>query len=207
MVDDPVLYPYEEFEDRIYQGEEKDSNRYMNVQTMLELVTGRISVMVGGNKTAEQEQVQNTEPDTSTEQQNASGGNESAGEATNGRMDIFRLYLERLNWTGHDSMVITVDDTIYAHAHNTFLQVFYDHGILCGILFLCLGIFTLIRSVLYILRNQSQGIMTAAPLLFLLGFATAGLAEWVFQPVIPLGFGVLFMIYPLLSPITKQSQE
>lgn len=207
VVDDPVLYPYEEFEDRIYQGEEKDSNRYMNVQTMLELVTGRISVMVGGNKTAEQEQVQNTEPDTSTEQQNASGGNESAGEATNGRMDIFRLYLERLNLTGHDSMVITVDDTIYAHAHNTFLQVFYDHGILCGILFLCLGIFTLIRSVLYILRNQSQGIMTAAPLLFLLGFATAGLAEWVFQPVIPLGFGVLFMIYPLLSPITKQSQE
>ena len=207
VVDDPVLYPYEEFEDRIYQGEEKDSNRYMNVQTMLELVTGRISVMVGGNKTAEQEQVQNTEPDTSTEQQNASGGNESAGEATNGRMDIFRLYLERLNLTGHDSMVITVDDTIYAHAHNTFLQVFSDHGILCGILFLCLGIFTLIRSVLYILRNQSQGIMTAAPLLFLLGFATAGLAEWVFQPVIPLGFGVLFMIYPLLSPITKQSQE
>lgn len=61
VVDDPVLYPYEEFEDRIYQGEEKDSNRYMNVQTMLELVTGRISVMVGGNTGTEQEQTKGTE--------------------------------------------------------------------------------------------------------------------------------------------------
>ena len=48
----PKTYAPAEFEDRIYQGEEKDSNRYMNVQAMLELVTGRISVMVGGNKTA-----------------------------------------------------------------------------------------------------------------------------------------------------------
>lgn len=205
VVDAPVLYPYEEFKDRIYQGEEKDSNRYMNVQSLLELVTGRISVMMGGS--SDVDELQETEMAISSEEENISRGNESAGEVTNGRTDIFRMYLKRLNWTGHDSMVITVDDTVYAHAHNTFIQVFYDHGILCGIVFLCLGMFTLVRSVLLVSREKEQGIMMAAPLLFLVGFAAAGMAEWVFQPVIPLGFGVLFMIYPLLSPIKKQSQE
>lgn len=204
VVDDPVMYPYEEFGDRINQGEEKDSYRYMNVRGLLELTMGRLMVTLEGDKkTGGGQEDENIFAGNFSETET----NDAAGEVTNGRLDIFSIYLKQLNLTGHESMVITVDDTIYAHAHNTFIQVFYDHGVFCGLIFICLGVFTFIRSILYIIQNKTKGFMVTAPLIFLLSFAIAGMTEWVFQPVIPLGFGVLFMIYPLLSPIKKQSQE
>lgn len=208
VVDDPVLYPYEEFDNRIYKGEEKDSYRYMNFKHLLELSTGRFMVMLEGQVDHESivERAEESQgADTSTAVQEDT--NDSSTESTNGRVAIFKMYLGNLNFTGHESMVITVGDTIYAHAHNTFIQYFYDHGILCGIVFLLLGLFTLVRSILYGKKGRAQSMLAMAPLLFLVSFSIAGMTEWVFQPVIPLGFGVLFMIYPLLSPINKQSQE
>ena len=208
VVDDPVLYPYEEFDNRIYQGEEKDSYRYMNVKHLLELSTGRFMVMLEGQVDRESiedktQTGQTAGADTTTQEDT----NDSSTESTNGRLAIFKMYLGNLNLTGHESMIITVGDTIYAHAHNTFIQYFYDHGIISGIVFLLVGFFTLIRSFLYGKQGRDQSMLAMAPLLYLVSFAIAGMTEWVFQPVIPLGFGVLFMIYPLLSPIKKQSQE
>lgn len=231
IVNDPVTLPYEDFQDTIYKNERKDSPKYMTFHHFLELSTGRFMTLLDGYVDQDgildessrltyelgEECYSSTElsKDEISELHEAmqitydlDSVNESNGEISNGRIAIFKLYLSRLNWTGHDSMVITVGDTTYAHAHNTFIQIAYDHGILCGIVFLLLGIVTLVRSLLYAGKHyETQGPIVLMPLMALAAFFIAGMTEWVFQPVIPLAFGVLFAVYPLLTPIKKQSQE
>lgn len=198
VVDDPDMYPYEEFADRILAGEEKDSYRYMNVRQYTELVFGRIAILRDGNVNLEAF-------DESPAEQTTESGNESSDELTNGRLAIAKMYWKRLNWTGHDSVVINVGDTIYAHAHNTFIQVAYDHGILCGIVFLILGLVAWIRSVLYIRHHyESGGAISMLPMLMLTTFAITAVAEYVFLPVIPLGFGILFVIDALMIPFERE---
>ena len=212
IVNDPVHYPYEEFRDTIYKNERKDSPKYMTFYHFLELSSGRVLTLFQGyldrDKVLDEEisgEYASTvlTRDMIRELYDA-GGNESNDEITNGRLAIAKLYLSRLNWEGHDSVVITIGDTIYAHAHNSFIQVAYDHGIVCGVLFLLLMVVTLIRSILYGVRYYRQdGAIVFTPLLFLAAFTATAMVEFVFLPVIPLGFGLLFIIYPLLSPIEK----
>jgi len=226
IANDPVINPYEDFQDTIYKNERKDSPKYMTFSHFLELSSGRIITLFKGyldresvlddtsrltyevsedsysGLTFTREQLQWL---TRTRETRTNGeGNESAGEITNGRYAIFKLYLSRLNWKGHESMVITIGDTIYAHAHNTYLQLAYDHGIPCGIIFLLLLLMTLVRSVQFVRRNYAEdGAITLLPFLSLVAFLLAGMVEWVFQPVIPLAFGVLFVVYPLMAPIQR----
>ena len=212
IVNDPVQFPYEEFRDTIYKNERKDSPKYMTFYHFLELSSGRVLTLFQGY--LDRDKVLDEE--ISGEYASAvltrdmirelydAGGNESNDEITNGRLAIAKLYLSRLNWEGHDSVIITIGDTIYAHAHNSFIQVAYDHGIVCGVLFLLLMVVTLIRSLLFCVRYyRRDGAIVFAPLLFLAAFTATAMVEFVFLPVIPLGFGLLFIIYPLLSPIEK----
>lgn len=198
VVDDPVMYPYEEFPHRILQGEEKDSYRYMNLRKFADLSLDRLMILLAGDVNLEAF-------DESPAEQTTESGNESSDELTNGRLAIAKMYWKRLNWTGHDSVVINVGDTIYAHAHNTFIQVAYDHGILCGIVFLILGLVAWIRSVLYIRHHyESGGAISMLPMLMLTTFAITAVAEYVFLPVIPLGFGILFVIDALMIPFERE---
>ncbi len=198
VVDDPVMYPYEEFSDRILKGEEKDSYRYMNLRKFADLSLDRLMILLAGDVNLEAF-------DESPADQSTGSGNESSEELTNGRLAIAKMYWKRLNWTGHDSVVINVGDTIYAHAHNTFIQVAYDHGILCGIVFVILGLVAWIRSVLYIRSYyKSEGAVVMLPMLMLTTFAITAVAEYVFLPVIPLGFGILFVIDTLMVPFERE---
>lgn len=231
IVNDPVTLPYEDFKDAIYKNERKDSPKYMTFHHFLELSTGRVMTLIDGYVDRDRvldessrltyeigEECYSSAEFSTGEIQALNTGktilydsdsaNESNSEISNGRFAIFKLYLSRLNWEGHDSMVITVGDTVYAHAHNSFIQIAYDHGIACGIVFILLGIVTLIRSILYAKEYyDSDGPVVLVPVMALIAFSIAGMTEWVFQPVIPLAFGVLFVVYPLLNPIKIQSQE
>ena len=231
IVNEPVIFPYEEFNNTIYKGERKDSPKYMTFHHFLELSTGRVMTLIDGyvdkDKVLDessrltyeisQECYSSTEFSTGeicllnkgmTMLYDSDGSNESSSEISNGRIAIYKLYLSRLNWIGHDSMIITIGDIIYAHAHNSFIQIAYDHGILCGIAFILLGIVTLARSMMYAKKHyKSDGPVVLMPVMALVAFSIAGMTEWVFQPVIPLAFGILFAVYPLLNPIKIQSQE
>lgn len=126
--------------------------------------------------------------------------NESEGSLSNGRIAIFFAYLERLNLTGHEEMGVATDEMIYPHAHNTFIQTAYDHGIPVGIYFLTLGAVSLTRAICFCVRKKND-IYAALPVMMITAFGMASLTEWTFHPSILLGFTLLFVQGPLLSKL------
>ncbi|HKM03811.1 MAG TPA: O-antigen polymerase, partial [Lachnospiraceae bacterium] len=147
IVNQPLLLPYEEFEGSILVGEKKDSKLYMTFDHFLELSVSKLWTTFEKTEITTKE-VSSTE-DVSSNQEvadiqlvplSAQVDEKDYNDASGGRLAIFKHYIERLNWTGHDAMIITVNNEIIAHAHNTFLQSAYDHGIATGIVFVLFGI-------------------------------------------------------------------
>lgn len=119
---------------------------------------------------------------------------------TNGRLYIFKQYYDRLDNRGHDDMgVMETDGNYLAHAHNIYLQVAYDHGIPVGVVFLLLGIGTLIQAAFYYRRHRLDRECALFPLALLVLFAVAGLTEWIFHPCCPIAFCLLLTMGPLLT--------
>lgn len=123
--------------------------------------------MVSANEIAADSTAQNVGADTAdveteaavaavdsadTESAAAEADAEEKKDYSNGRRDVWKLYMENLNMEGHPTM--QPDKTI-AHAHNTYLQSAYDHGILFGIVFLIFCILSGCKSVhYYIIRKK-----------------------------------------------------
>lgn len=118
---------------------------------------------------------------------------------TNGRLDIFRSYMEQLNMTGHEEMGALLDSgEIATHAHNIYLQVAYDHGILVGIVFVLVGIATFVSACLYYQRKKDKITYAALPLAITVAVAVAGLVEWVFHLSNPCGLLLMLAVTPLV---------
>lgn len=140
--------------------------------------------------------------------QTQSGPAEAEEDYSNGRMEIFRRYIAQWNLTGHDIMGVELaDGSLSVHAHNTYLQVIHDHGLITGAAYLLLGIFSLIQMFRYAWGNLRAGrkgeeetdAYAALPLAVFLAFAVAGLVEWLFHPCNPLGFTTMAVLAPLLT--------
>lgn len=118
---------------------------------------------------------------------------------TNGRLDIFRSYLEQLNLTGHREMgAVLKNGEIATHAHNIYLQVAYDHGIFVGVFFLLFGIVTFIRACWYYAVKKETITYAAFPGVVIVTVAVAGLVEWIFHVSNPCGFLLMLVITPLV---------
>lgn len=118
---------------------------------------------------------------------------------TNGRLDIFRSYIEQLNMTGHEEMgAVLMDGSIATHAHNIYLQAAYDHGIPVGVLFVLAGIGTFIASCLYYRKEKGRITYAALPAVVTVAVAVAGMVEWIFHLCNPCGFVLMLVITPLL---------
>lgn len=123
---------------------------------------------------------------------------------TNGRIDIFRSYMEQLNMTGHEEMgAILKDGSVATHAHNIYLQAAYDHGIPVGILFVLVGLGTFIASLLYYDRKRDKITYAALPVVVTVAVAVAGMVEWIFHLCNPCGFVLMLVITPLLFKVEK----
>lgn len=129
---------------------------------------------------------------------------------SNGRFEIFKRYISHWNLTGHDEMGVELPDgSLSVHAHNTYLQVIHDHGLITGAVYLLLGIVSLIQMFRYALTLRQTGRLqdrenprddyAALPLAVFLAFAVAGLVEWLFHPCNPLGFTTMAVLAPLLT--------
>lgn len=116
---------------------------------------------------------------------------------TNGRIEIFETYIQNWNLTGHDEMgVLDKTGAMIVHAHNIFLQVIHDHGLITGIVFLVFGILSFVMGLIrFVKKKDTELLLTVA---VLLAFAVAGMAEWIFHLCNPFGISVFFVITPLL---------
>ena len=127
---------------------------------------------------------------------------------TNGRIDIFRSYIEQMNAAGHQEMGAVLDNgEIATHAHNIYLQVAYDHGIFVGIVFAAVGIAAFITSCLYYYRKKDKISYAALPAVVTVAVGVAGMVEWIFHLSNPCGFLLLLVITPLLFKDEGLSHE
>lgn len=223
VVNEPVFVSEsrEDFKDAVKKGDEPDSNKYMNFKAVMRLWGERLGLPevltrpFADDASAERLYfVMEQERDLASAAQNgydvaaAVGGQEadiaqeSAAEPTsgidelsNGRISIFLMYLEELNWTGHDSMVYVCEDgTMIAHSHNTFIQMAYDFGILTGILFLGLCLFVIVRAVAAIWRGTDRSEEMFLSLLISCAYMITSISEYVGNPNMPFGFAYLFLL-------------
>lgn len=66
---------------------------------------------------------------------------ENYGDSVNVRWAIYKTYLSRLNFSGHESSedgVWLKADSSVPHAHNFLLQIMFSHGVVTGLLFLAI---------------------------------------------------------------------
>lgn len=125
--------------------------------------------------------------------------NKDDNDFTNGRLDIFKSYIEQLNMTGHEEMgAVLKNGEIATHAHNIYLQVAYDHGIFVGILFILVGFATFIRSCLYYHTKKDKITYAVLPAVVTIAVAVAGMVEWVFCLSNPCGLILMLVITPLV---------
>lgn len=133
---------------------------------------------------------------------------EKTEEYANGRMDIFRSYIEQLNLTGHEEMgALLPDGSMAVHAHNIYLQVAYDHGIFVGILFVIVGAASFVQGCIYYKRRKNEVACAALPAVVIVAFAMAGLVEWIFHLCHPAGLVLMLVLAPLLFDMGEKKDK
>ena len=123
---------------------------------------------------------------------------------SNGRITIFKSYISELNMWGHEEMgAMLPTGEIALHAHNTFLQVAYDHGIVGGALFALMMISAFVSSLIYFKNNREKEMLSLVTCAVIIGFAVAGISEWVFHYCNPMTVALMLSI----APLTFKAQE
>lgn len=108
---------------------------------------------------------------------------------SNGRFDVYKAYLAKIEGKGHKGMGITMEDgEAIVHAHNSYIQMAYNFGLVIGILFLIFAATQFIMAILFAVREKEF-----FPLMIIVAFGVASLVEFVYHPCIPLGFMFLMM--------------
>lgn len=127
--------------------------------------------------------------------------NDATQDTSNGRLDIWKIYLKNLNLTGHDTMIVeeAAENMILYHAHNSFLQAVYDHGIIVGLLFVLTAAGGLIFALIYYRNNCGKVNFAIYPMIVVISFIIAGMTEWIFHPSIPIGFAFFIGLVPLIG--------
>ena len=126
---------------------------------------------------------------------------EESHDVSNGRFEIFREYIKEWNLTGHEKMSFQFPDgSTPAHAHNSFLQVIHDHGLVTGILFIGFGVLSFFFSIWkYCTGEQKkEEFYNALGIAVIFAYALAGMVEWIFHYANPMGFSLFIVIIPLL---------
>ena len=101
--------------------------------------------------------------------------------------------------TGHEDMgVVLADGSIAVHAHNTYLQLIHDNGLIAGIVFVLLGVVSFIYAMVRYIKERKEDSYLILTVAVIMAFAIAGLVEWVFQISNFFGIALLVVIAPLL---------
>lgn len=208
---DPYIYEVEESPSAVYKDEPRDSENYMSVYYFKQVMEDKL--FADASAAVEKEDAEElllcmthllrgndavyVRPRTVLV---ASEGDAGAGEDfSNGRFEIYRCYIQEWNLTGHEEMGVPLPDgSISVHAHNTYLQVIHDHGLITGAMYLLLGVVSVCLMFLFAMKRIREDVWAALPLAVFIGFAIASLVEWLFHPCNPMGFSTMVIFAPLL---------
>lgn len=223
VINEPVRYDIE-FQDSsfmIYEGDPIDSDKYMTVGRFFATFFGRFQTQ------AEEEQAVDARLavqekgllaytgydfagiDMRTlEDENEGAPQEDAEEGSdisNGRFTIFQAYIKASGLKGHPRMGPENEDgEEYPHAHNSYLQVMYNFGMIAGGIFLILCGMTLWRAIRLYMQNSTRYSIFLVPFALVVVFGFVSLTEWAFHPCIPAGFSFILMQALLMHTGTER---
>ena len=118
---------------------------------------------------------------------------------SNGRITIFKSYLADINLTGHDAMGAPLPNgEIALHAHNTYLQVAYDNGIITAVIFIIMIIAAIVSSLRLIAAKEKDEPLTFMAFAVIIGFVVCGMTEWVFHFANPMTIALMLSFAGLI---------
>ena len=198
VVNEPIHSEVEIWDYTVQKGDAKDSELYIDITAFVKVALNKLLGMDTGNISL----TSMAEPIYITNDMVMVAGEMDEGyDISSGRLEIFREYIEEWNLTGHEDMSFQFPNgSTPAHAHNSFLQVIHDHGLITGILFLVFGVLSCLLSIRNYSVNKQEGeaFYNALTIAVILAFAFAGMVEWIFHFANPIGFSLFIVIIPLL---------
>ena len=209
ICDDPVYSEIEVWEYVVEKGDPMDSELYMDIRAFVKVAgnklfgkdMGNISLSSLGKEMME-EWKKVTRPIFVSGKDYLLASEEDMYEkedVSNGRFEIFSSYMEHWNMTGHEEMGVPLPDGSTAvHAHNTFLQLIHDHGLVTGAVFILLGAVSFVVACVRYGKEKEAESTLLLTISVLLAFAAAGMVEWIFQICNPFGIAILVVVSPLL---------
>lgn len=99
-----------------------------------------------------------------------------------GRLTVYKAYMSRLNWKGHEEITLQVDDNLWTSAHNNILQFAYIYGKLTIVPYILLIFLVLAYSFVFLVKNYNSINYAMLPFVLTTGFAVNTMFEAVFQP-------------------------
>lgn len=144
-----------------------NSERYISFDKTFEYNMGRILKIMGieiHEKTKEVQghtlllRVQAAEaiPRGSSPENPFAGQDFDRSDAVDVRSAIYKYYAGNLNLWGHsNSLFYLMEDKVITHPHNMLLHIAYNHGIIAGLLFLALNLYTIFSFAVKSFRKLS----------------------------------------------------
>lgn len=125
---------------------------------------------------------------------------ENYGDSVNVRWAIYKSYLGRLNFSGHDSSedgVWLKADSSVPHAHNFLLQIMFSHGIITGASFLAILVLAFLHCLVRCFGKREESWYYIVGVLIISSFVGFGTLE-VDWRLGQLSFTALFIVQYLL---------
>ena len=190
---DPVLSEIELSGYHIDKGEPADSQLYMDIERFYNVGIYKVFGINSADFATEIFVVN----DNILLASNDEVDGDALNELSNGRLDIFKAYIEQWNLTGHEDMNITMPNgELMVHAHNVYLQVIHDHGLITGIVFTLFGVLSFVLLMVRLLKEKDLTLVFAVAII--MAFAVSGVAEWNFHLCNAFGISVFVAVTPLL---------
>lgn len=203
VINKPVRYDIEH-QDRgfmIYRGDPIDSDKYMTVPRFFSTLFGRFASEEDDSDDKAHAEERNylayTRNDLAGLDIRAAQGSKAdmaQNDASNGRFEIFADYLKALSLKGHEKMALVSESgKEHVHAHNSYLQIAYNFGIIAGAVFLAVCAASLYGAVRLALKQGEKFGIYIVPFALTAVFGLLSLTEWAFHPCIPAGFCFMLM--------------
>lgn len=173
-------------ETRVVKGDPIDSPKYTTIESFLTLAFGKWGIYIPFTEEAKEE---SNEVVIDTER-----------DVTNGRIDIWKAYLEKTNWEGHYPGHITLESGYFTyHAHSTYIHVLYQYGILTGVIYALLNFCAFVVAVCrYWKKGQEEDSHDLLMAVLLIGICLMSqVTEWMGHPAYVINM-MLFMMYGML---------
>ena len=194
-----LLYAENLIESKVVRGDPVDSEKYTSLQEFFTLALGKMGIYVKFDVPERQEQTEAVVVDKDRD-------------VTNGRKEIWAAFIGRLSFLGHYPGHIYLEnadgeETLVYHAHNSYLQIFYQYGFLTFLSFAVMILLSFIRSAAGYLKSVKGRNRYMLPLLMSGLIAFAMMTEWIWHPAYSICFAYMTVYAYLVNEDRKEKHK